>query len=184
MDTLENSRSINRPDILTVSGNYFNFATIEDNKYGIYDIAVGLSNTCRFASQIEQFYSVAQHSILVSKIVKPEFALAGLLHDASEAFIHDISRPLKRLLPEYKQLEEKVERHIFKQYDIDFPLSDAVKEADLIALATEERDLGAHHNDIWDIIKDVKPLEQKIEPLLPLYARRAFIWRYSEIING
>jgi hypothetical protein len=64
----------------------------------IMDVAQGLSHVCRFAGQVKVFYSVAQHSVLVSKLLDDRTALWGLLHDASEAYLHDLTRPLKHAM--------------------------------------------------------------------------------------
>lgn len=170
-----------RPDILTVSGHYFNFLTPEGSEFGIEDIAHGLANTCRFAGQCREFYSVAQHSVLVSRYTRPEFAMEGLLHDAAEAFVGDVTRPLKALLPEYKKIERRVELAIHKKFQLR-GVPDCVKKADLVLLATEQRDLMPAHSDEWACILGVTPLKQRINPWPPKVAREAFLSAYEAIL--
>lgn len=102
------------------------------------DIASALSHVCRFGGQINQFYSVAQHSVLVSHLCDPKYAMYGLLHDASEAYIGDVIKPLKNLLGDvYEDIETKFTYAIFDKFDLDPHAIKNVELADKEALQLE-----------------------------------------------
>lgn len=101
----------------------------------IEDIAHALGNLCRFGGHTRRFYSVAEHSVRVSKLVESAGAsriiqLQALLHDATEAYLVDMPSPIKRLLQEYYVLEQNLWRVIAAKYDVPFEMDEAVKEAD------------------------------------------------------
>lgn len=178
------SRLSMEPEILLIGGSYFNLLRPEESDFTIDDIAHGLSNVCRFAGHSRAFYSVAQHSVLVSTIVPPHLALAGLMHDASEAFLGDVTSPLKQLLPEYKTIEHRVEQAIFARFGVPYPLAAEVKHADLVALATEQRDLMVDHDRTrWTATAGFQPLSTRIAPISNSAAKRAFLKRYHTLTN-
>ena len=113
---------------ITFSGREVNLAEIKPEEISINDISAGLSKICRFSGQINRFYSVAQHSVILSKIVPERLKKVALLHDASEAYIQDIIKPLKNLLGEsYTSIERKFEEAIFERFAIDIALLPEIK---------------------------------------------------------
>jgi 5'-deoxynucleotidase YfbR-like HD superfamily hydrolase len=113
--------------IFTHTERHFDFAAPLPEQIDILDVIYGLSRECRFASQVERFYSVAEHSLLCSEIVLQEFALEALLHDAAEAYCKDIPSPLKALLPDYKAIEQRVDVVIRKKFGLPESMSPKVK---------------------------------------------------------
>lgn len=182
---MDESRQIMQPIITTFRGQHVNILYPHPESFTISDIAHALSLLCRFTGHVQHFYSVAQHSIAVSHLVPEELALTGLLHDASEAFLGDVSSPLKRLLPDYKQLEAGMEQVIAVKFGTTYPMPDAVKQADLIMLATERRDLLAPDDDaVWEIIQDIKPREEKIDlHAVPQDVEFQFLQRFMELCD-
>ncbi|MFC7515080.1 YfbR-like 5'-deoxynucleotidase [Herbaspirillum sp. GCM10030257] len=170
-------------DIQIQSGHYFNFEDPHRNEFSIDDIARSLSKQCRFVGHTREFYSVAQHSVLTSYVVAPEYAYDALMHDAAEAFTGDVSRPLKQLLPDFKAIEKRVEEVVFTRFHVSNPLPDAVKHADLVMLATERRDLMPDDGELWRGLETISPLATKIEPVGHEAAYQMFVSRYLELLG-
>lgn len=171
------------PCIMTVSGRYFDYLTPDTSELSVQDIAHGLSHICRFGGHVREFFSVSQHSVLASYLVPEGDALAALFHDAAEAVLGDVPTPLKRLLPDYAAIEARVEAAIFAKLGIGWPLPPSVKQADLVMLATERRDLLPEHPVEWPILVGVQPHPQTIVPLSPKAARVQFLGRYAELTH-
>lgn len=136
-----------------LSGSYIDLADPDCSVIQPIDIAAGL-RAPRFCGQTRQFYTIAQHCCLVLKLVAPiarqlggdkglQLRRCALMHDAAEAFIHDITAPLKRQLPDYRAIEARFETRLADAFGWSWTSfrRDTVKAADLQALAIEQRDL-------------------------------------------
>ena len=173
------------PDILTSAGTYFHFLEPERSAIDIETIAHALSHICRFTGHTSSFYSVAQHSVLVSRLVPPEHALAGLLHDAPEAYLGDVAAPLKMLLPDYKAIEARVEAEVLRRFCLPPKLPPQVKDADRLALAIEQHALMPMHDDVWacDRHPDYDRTRNMVQitPEIPAVARKLFMARFRQL---
>jgi hypothetical protein len=179
----------------TCSGRRFWFLDPRSDEIHFDDIAVGLSNLCRFTGQCQPFYSVAQHSVFVAELVQAlggriELARPALLHDGSEAYLSDLPRPLKYLMPEYKVIEKLAEDAIEKKFDITLSADDRalIKLADRIALHLERRALFADKlrwgEDGSAITRQADELRQWHEwpkvALTPLVAYQSFVAAWNK----
>ena len=149
------------------------------DEINIVDIAHALANICRFGGHCIPFYSVAQHSVLVSKLVSQNIALQGLMHDATEAYIGDMVRPLKRCLPEFQKVEDAIWKVIAQRFGLPEELSPQVKWADNVALMTERRDLTTWTPYTWGVCE--MPDSNLVVPLNPDDARALFLERYKTL---
>lgn len=102
----------------TRTGRKIDITKVKPEDIEIEDIAHALSQICRFNGHTSCFYSVAQHSVRVSMSVAPPFALEGLLHDAAEAYLGDMVRPLKDLIPVYRRFEERFTKIIYERFGV------------------------------------------------------------------
>lgn len=167
------------PTILTVTGSYFDFADPEGSPFGILDIAHALSHLCRFTGHVRRFYSVAEHSVHCSHLVPAEDALAALLHDAPEAFLGDVSRPLKSLLPGYRELEARIEPVVLARFGLPPVLPPSVKVADRDMLLLEQRQAMGNF-DNWPELGDEVP-DVVLGFWEPEVAMARFLARYREL---
>jgi uncharacterized protein len=184
-------RRIVGPTILLHSGEYFDFEDAEGSTFSIKDVARGLSHICRFAGQCDRFYSgqcdrfysVAEHSVYVSLIVPKEHAFAALMHDAAEAFVGDMAKPLKVMCPDYQAVEKRIERAVLDRFGIPLPLHTCVKEADIVMLATEQAQIMRNRDD-WEYTRGRATADVSIRCLAPDEAMRFFLDRFAEVANG
>ncbi len=133
--------------IQTYTGKLFNPLAGENEDCGpieLMDIAHALSHLCRFNGHTKRFYSVGEHSLHVSALLEhhgPSIQAWGLLHDAAEAYLGDMVRPIKKHMPDFQAIEDRLLQRIAKRFDLVWPIPDVVFDADDILLATEFRDL-------------------------------------------
>lgn len=172
---------IERGCVQTESGRDFDFERPGQCEFDIYDIANALANTCRFTGHCGHFYSVAQHCVLVSQVVKPEEAMMGLMHDSPEAFVGDVAKPLKILLPDYSVIEHRVEEAVFDRFGIPKKLPPTIKAGDIVLLRTEQRDIMQAESHIWGFAAGAQPMSNRIQPLPPAAAREAFLDRFEQL---
>lgn len=178
------------PTMTTFTGKTFDFINPEPDSICIEDIAHALALECRFANQSRVHYSVAQHSVLVSQVVDvrdpvfTEIALRrmALLHDAAEAYLGDLSWPLKTLLPDYKRIEDRVHRAIAKRFGLaSLVLPSQVKDADRQLLANEG--MSFMSPDWRDAAVDPCPKIGVIQALDAPRAEALFLKRFEELFG-
>jgi hypothetical protein len=169
------------PSIMLASGTWFDLLDPWHSEFTIEDIAQGLANICRYAGQCRSFYSVAEHSLHVCDTTDV-FKLEALLHDAAEAFLGDITRPLKQLLPEYKVIESNVEAAIFSRFGLDRASMTNVKLADLRVLAAEQSQLMPNGTDYWAAQSNICPAPVNVQFLSPQEAREQFLAKFNALI--
>jgi len=173
--------------IATFSGVKWFITNPHPDDVRIEDIAHALSLICRYGGQCREFYSVAQHSLIVASEVKKNSSshsliLHGLLHDAAEAYLGDMVRPLKATMPRYKLIEHVTEGVIAAALDLP-PLTleqrAIIKHFDNVALMTERRDLVNHCGHDWT--PRAEPRSEPIVPMSPEEAESGFLLAYHSL---
>lgn len=184
--------------ITAKGGIRFDLLNPDPDHLDIRTIAHAIGNVCRFSGHTSRHYSVAQHSILVSELVTllgglDGDAYTGLMHDAQEAYVGDVPTPLKRLLPEYKRIEDGIAARIADRYHVAAPLPQIVKDADLYALYLERDELMPEQPEPWEhehLAEEARDLLESAnhgvaglvtEAWQPEYASEMFLLRFAQL---
>lgn len=156
----------------------FDILNPDPNLIDIEHIAISLGNQCRFTGLVEEFYSVAEHSLNVAKYLEiyghdRPILLAGLLHDAAESYISDLNTPLKTYIgKKYKDVERNIEKAVCTRFGIDlFKNKVIIKHFDKIMYGIENEALKN---------KNLNPI---IRNLTPKQAREAFLNEFNRLSN-
>lgn len=152
------------------------------------DIAHALAHQCRFAGHTSSFYSVAEHSVRASLAVPEEFALWALLHDAPEAYLVDLPRPIKHMsgvAEAYQAAEAALMSVVCQVFGLPPDQPDEVTQVDMRLLVTEARDLMGGAETILgrDAFSGagVEPFPEVLHPVPPVYAEGAYLSRLQEL---
>ena len=175
------------PFLQTVSGRRVNPFDPDPSQLDPADIARALANVCRFGGHSRAFYSVAQHSVIVSELVEQrggdaEDVFAALMHDATEAYLGDMPHPIKHRSPlgaAFKAAEDHLEAVIRERFGIKADVPE-IKRADRALLATERRAFSAEGWH-WPELDGVEPLDLELTAWSPDEAARAFAARFAEL---
>lgn len=149
----------------------------------IVDIAHALAHICRYGGHCTRFYSVAEHSVYVSQALPPELRMHGLLHDASEAYLGDVIRPLKRFIPGYHEFEAKVMRVVCEHFGLQYPMPPEIKAIDNnIILDEHDQVMAPGHewnNPAWEVGRE--RLGVTIQGFRPKRAAEVFLEQFVEL---
>jgi len=175
------------PYLQTVSGRRVNPFDPDPEQLDIEDIARALANLCRFGGHSRAFYSVAQHSVIVSELVEQrggdaEDVFAALMHDAAEAYLGDMPHPIKHRSPlgtAFKAAEGHLEAVIHERFGIK-PDVPEIKRADRALLATERR-VFSGESWHWPELDGVEPLDLELSAWSPEEAARRFRERFAAL---
>lgn len=173
------------PFIETYTGKKFYFLNPTPDTIDIIDIAHSLAMQCRYTGHTSRFYSVAEHSVIVSMLVPEELALEALLHDASEAYLADVAGPLKPHLTGYRDMENVVMGAIAKHFGFNWPVHPFVHEADKVQLVSEATHLLATQGKDWVHLYKKEGRTGKVpRGFSPEHAKALFLDRFIEVTGA
>jgi len=164
------------PWISTFTGKQFHICGNDPDEIDIIDIAHANSMQCRFTGHVSQFYSVGSHQLFVAKVIQLMGGswmeqLEGLMHDAPEAYMHDMAKPWKILMPIYRFFERKTDRRIRRKFGLPAKHSPLMKQADNLALFAEAEVLLPREDlHAWPGYLEYAMARSKIKvPEIPFY---------------
>lgn len=151
--------TVNLTTIETYTGRFFDVANPQAKDVCIDDIAHALGNLCRYGGHCKEFYSVAEHSRFTTTLAQIETTNIRMhklciLHDAAEAYLIDVPRPVKAQLPAYEAIEKKAMSAIYEHFSLTPPTDEEkrfIKRMDNIALHTEAKHLMPSQGLNWGI---------------------------------
>jgi len=148
------------------------------------DIACSLSNLCRYNGHCDRFYSVAEHSVIMANQLKGNESRWALLHDAPEAYIGDMVRPLRSIIPYFSEMDARIMRVIAKRFGLaGTEIPAPVLALDYAMCSTEKRDLlcGA---EVWPRMPPALPIQISLETVPPAQAYGMFLRKFAELFPG
>lgn len=171
--------------MITASGKYLDYTSPAIDQIEFYDIAVSLSKIARFNGHAP-FYSVAQHCVLCAQVAMKEYdaeiAYHALLHDAAEAYVGDMQRPLKSLIPAYREIEHKIEAKIRQKFGTTDAHDDIVKLIDLRLLKLEKETFFPNTIE-WNGFDALEDVHIEIDPVDHETAYAAFTSAYETLLR-
>lgn len=165
--------------IQTATGGQFWPIDPRPSEIAIEDIAHALSMLCRFGGHCRRFYSVAEHSVLLARAVAPEHRAWALLHDASEAYLVDVPRPLKPFLTGYAEAESRIMTAVCSRFGLAPEMPAEVKAADRAILTDEARQNMAPPPARWST--DTQPLGVRLRFWSPPQAKAEFLFEIERL---
>jgi uncharacterized protein len=138
----------------THTGKQFFFMRPTPDMIDVVDIAAALGKLCRYGGHTRQFYSVAEHSVLLARWLEEQghdllTVFSGLMHDATEGYLVDIPRPIKHVLADYKRIEDGLAMAIHDKFGVLYPLPRVVHEADSRILVDERAQAMSDSGNEW-----------------------------------
>ena len=164
----------------TYSGTRFWPCDPRPEEIHLTDIAHALSNLCRFGGHLRRFYSVAEHCVHICRAAPKPFKRVALLHDASEAYLVDMPRPIKMMLKEYKDIEARLEKCLAERFKLLYPYPAKIKELDNAILLTEWTMFGTTPELLNHLGNLGTPLPVKLEGWAPERAELEFLYEATQ----